>query len=69
MQEQLPTTAWMQEVEQCRSNCRDCRATDVATEPFCPGGGTREALLIVMATDGEDINGMISEPIYQPILL
>ena len=23
MQEQLPTTAWMQEVEQCRSNCRD----------------------------------------------
>jgi hypothetical protein len=22
MQEQLPTTAWMQEVEQCRSNCR-----------------------------------------------
>ncbi len=21
--EQLPTTAWMQEVEQCRSNCRD----------------------------------------------
>jgi hypothetical protein len=22
MQEQLPTTAWMQELEQCRSNCR-----------------------------------------------
>jgi hypothetical protein len=22
MQEQLPTTAWMQEIEQCRSNCR-----------------------------------------------
>ncbi len=25
MQEQLPTTAWMQEVEQCRSNCRGKR--------------------------------------------
>jgi hypothetical protein len=25
MQEQLPTTARMQEVEQCRSNCRDTK--------------------------------------------
>ncbi len=25
MQEQLPTTAWMQEIEQCRSNCRDTK--------------------------------------------
>ncbi len=25
MQEQLSTTAWMQEVEQCRSNCREAK--------------------------------------------